>query len=59
MKPESQHNFIASRIEFWKDRSLCDEAARIQAEHEWAELEHELLQGRIVDLAYEPLEFDR
>lgn len=50
MKPESQHNFIQSRIEFWKDRSLCDEAARIQAEHEWAELEHELLQGRIVDL---------
>ncbi len=50
MKPESQHNFIASRIEFWKDHSLCDEAARIQAEREWAELEHELLQGRIVDL---------
>lgn len=52
MNPEPKHNFIPARIEFWKDHGLCDEAARIQADYEWDELEHELLQGRIVDLVY-------
>lgn len=50
MNPEPKHNFIPARIEFWKDHGLCDEAARIQSDYEWDELEHELLQGRIVDL---------
>lgn len=53
MKPEPKHNFIPARIEFWKDHGLCDEAARIQAEHEWDELERDWLEGRIVDLEYD------
>lgn len=47
---EAMDNFLEARREYWRDQGLCEKAIEIQAEHEWAELEHELLQGRIVDL---------